>query len=57
VTKRSMSEGMISLALGTLDNPQRLQFETESFTQETEITGHIVAHLNVKGTGSPAVPV
>ncbi|KAF2021431.1 X-Pro dipeptidyl-peptidase protein [Aaosphaeria arxii CBS 175.79] len=34
-------------ALGTLDDPQVLQFATALFEQETEITGHIVAHLNV----------
>ncbi|KAF2111904.1 X-Pro dipeptidyl-peptidase protein [Lophiotrema nucula] len=34
-------------ALGTLENPQRLLFETTPFEAETEITGHIVAHLNV----------
>lgn len=40
-------------ALGTLDNPQLLRVETEPFTQETEITGHIVAHLNVSVTPYP----
>jgi predicted acyl esterase len=34
-------------ALGTLDNPQLIQFKTAPFEVETEITGHIVAHLNV----------
>ncbi|KAH3972250.1 hypothetical protein HBH70_002410 [Parastagonospora nodorum] len=34
-------------ALGTLDNPKLLQFTTAPFEEETEITGHIVAHLNV----------
>ncbi|KAH7134967.1 X-Pro dipeptidyl-peptidase protein [Dendryphion nanum] len=34
-------------ALGTLENSQLLQFTTPPFEEETEITGHIVAHLNV----------
>jgi predicted acyl esterase len=34
-------------ALGSLDNPEVLQFTTPPFEEETEITGHIVAHLNV----------
>ncbi|RMD44994.1 hypothetical protein DV735_g73, partial [Chaetothyriales sp. CBS 134920] len=34
-------------ALGTLDNPQLVQFSTPPLTAELEITGHIVAHLNV----------
>ena len=34
-------------ALGTLDNPKAIQFTTAPFEEETEITGHIVAHLNV----------
>ena len=34
-------------ALGTLENPQSLQFLSEKFETETEITGHVVAHLNV----------
>ncbi|KAK0643007.1 X-Pro dipeptidyl-peptidase C-terminal non-catalytic domain-containing protein [Cercophora newfieldiana] len=34
-------------ALGTLDNPQLVQFTSQPFEKETEITGHIVAYLNV----------
>ncbi|KAK4219446.1 putative x-pro dipeptidyl-peptidase protein [Rhypophila decipiens] len=37
-------------ALGTLDNPQAVQFTTAPFEEETEITGHIVAHVNVSVT-------
>ncbi|KAJ5673035.1 alpha/beta-hydrolase [Penicillium longicatenatum] len=37
-------------ALGTLDNPEVIQFVTPAFEEETEITGHIVAHLNVSVT-------
>ncbi|RMJ27121.1 X-Pro dipeptidyl-peptidase [Aspergillus sp. HF37] len=40
-------------ALGRLDSPQLQRFETEAFAQETEITGHIVAHLNVSVTPYP----
>lgn len=34
-------------SLGTLEDPQLVQFTTPPFESETEITGHIVAHLNV----------
>lgn len=34
-------------APGTLKDPQLVQFTSEPFQKETEITGHIVAHLNV----------
>lgn len=34
-------------ALGTLKQPQVVQFTTPPVEKETEITGHIVAHLNV----------
>ncbi len=34
-------------ALGTLEKPESVQFSTAPFTQTTEITGHIVAKLNV----------
>ncbi|PVI04309.1 X-Pro dipeptidyl-peptidase protein [Periconia macrospinosa] len=34
-------------ALGSLEDPKLLQFATAAFEEETEITGHIVAHLNV----------
>ncbi|EKV07622.1 Hydrolase, CocE/NonD family, putative [Penicillium digitatum] len=37
-------------ALGTLDKPSLLQFSTPAFEQETEITGHVTAHLNVSVT-------
>lgn len=37
-------------ALGTLDKPELLQFTTPPFEQETEFTGHPVAHLNVSVT-------
>lgn len=39
-------------ALGTLDNPQAVQFTSGPFEEETEITGHIVAHVNVSVTPS-----
>jgi len=34
-------------ALGSLEKPELVQFSTEPFAEETEITGHVVAHLNV----------
>ena len=37
-------------ALGSLENPQLIQFSTPAMESETEITGHIVAHLNVSMT-------
>lgn len=37
-------------ALGTIDEPQLLRFETKPFEVETEITGHVVARLNVSAT-------
>ncbi|KIN09137.1 hypothetical protein OIDMADRAFT_100488 [Oidiodendron maius Zn] len=50
-TTFSKSKGKISYkALGTLENPSLIQFFTGSFEQETEFTGHIVAHLNVSVT-------
>lgn len=38
-------------ALATLDHQSLLQFTTEPFDKETEITGHPVAHLCVSATG------
>ncbi|RSL82388.1 hypothetical protein CEP51_005201 [Fusarium floridanum] len=43
-------------ALGTLEKPELLQFSTTAFEAETEITGHIVAHLNVSVTPDPTGP-
>lgn len=40
-------------ALGTLQNPQCLQFTTPPFEAETEITGHVVARLNVSASPDP----
>lgn len=40
-------------AMGTLENPQSIQFSTPPFETETEITGHPSAHLNVSATGYP----
>lgn len=43
-----LKESTISYeALGTIEDPKLVQFSTPVFQQETEITGHIVAHLNV----------
>ncbi|KAI9710725.1 MAG: hypothetical protein M1820_002558 [Bogoriella megaspora] len=41
-------------ALGTLENPSLIQFSSQAFDQETEITGNITAHLNVSLTPDPA---
>ncbi|KAK2796528.1 hypothetical protein FQN51_009308 [Onygenales sp. PD_10] len=43
-------------ALGTLQHPELVNFTTPPFDKETEITGHIVAHLNVSVTPDPAGP-
>lgn len=43
-------------ALGTIDEPQVLTFLTDPFKRETEITGHIVVHLNVSVTGDATNP-
>lgn len=43
-------------ALGTMANPQLVQFVTPAFEKETEITGHIVAHLNVSMSATPGAP-
>lgn len=37
-------------SLGTLDHPELVQFETKPFAKETEITGNVVARLNVSVT-------
>jgi len=43
-------------ALGNLDNPSIMQFTTPAFEEETEITGHITAHLNVSLTPDTTGP-
>ncbi|KAJ5414637.1 hypothetical protein N7509_001264 [Penicillium cosmopolitanum] len=40
-------------ALGTIENPSLIQFKTAPFEKETEITGHIVTHLNVSMSANP----
>ena len=40
-------------APGNLRDPQTIQFITAPFLQETEFTGHIVAHLNVSACSLP----
>ncbi|PVH82822.1 X-Pro dipeptidyl-peptidase protein-like protein [Cadophora sp. DSE1049] len=37
-------------ALGSLEKPQAIQFTSAPFEQDTEITGHVTAHLNVSIT-------
>lgn len=41
-------------ALGTIDNPQLIQFTTGPFEHETEITGHVTVHLNMSCTQDSA---
>ncbi|KAK0384826.1 hypothetical protein NLU13_7304 [Sarocladium strictum] len=40
-------------ALGTLQDPKFVQFVTEPFEKETEITGHVVFHATVSVTALP----
>jgi len=50
LTKQAPSVSSAKLtykALGNLENSQLLEFSTPPVTEEIEITGHIVAHLNV----------
>ncbi|KAK5105814.1 hypothetical protein LTR62_002117 [Meristemomyces frigidus] len=45
------SERKISYkALGLLEKPQLIQFTTHAFSAETEITGHITAHLSLSAS-------
>ncbi|OIW29732.1 X-Pro dipeptidyl-peptidase C-terminal non-catalytic domain-containing protein [Coniochaeta ligniaria NRRL 30616] len=39
-------------ALGRIEQPELVSFSTPPFEEETEITGHVVAHLNVSVTPS-----
>ncbi|EMC99530.1 hypothetical protein BAUCODRAFT_29893 [Baudoinia panamericana UAMH 10762] len=39
-------------ALGKLDNPQLVQFTTAPFDAETEVTGHVTAHLCISASKS-----
>ncbi|KAH6692563.1 X-Pro dipeptidyl-peptidase protein [Plectosphaerella plurivora] len=43
-------------ALGTIKDPQLVQFTSPPFASETEVTGHIVAHLNVSVSPDPSGP-
>lgn len=50
-TPAAQHEGKLSYkALGDLKSQHLIQFTSESFTEEVEFTGHIVAHLNVSVT-------
>lgn len=49
------SESKVSYeALGTLDAPKLVQFTTPAFDKETEITGHVVAHLSISASATSA---
>jgi predicted acyl esterase len=41
------------LALGNINNPQFVQFASDPLPADTEVTGYIVAHLNVSVTPLP----
>ena len=41
-------------ALGTLDSPHAVQFTSDPFDTETEVTGHVVAHLCVSASKFPS---
>ncbi|KAI1109365.1 acyl esterase [Nemania sp. NC0429] len=43
-------------ALGSLENPQLIQFSTPPFEQETEITGNVLVHLCVSAAPEPLGP-
>ncbi|EMC98602.1 hypothetical protein BAUCODRAFT_84254 [Baudoinia panamericana UAMH 10762] len=43
-------------ALGSIGEPHALRFESQPYATQTEVTGHIVAHLNVSVSPSPALP-
>ena len=44
-------------ALGNIEKPEFVHFGTEPLPQETEITGYIMAHLNMSVTALPGGPV
>lgn len=43
-------------ALGSLEQPELIQFTTPAFDKEIEITGHVTAHLNVSLTPDTTGP-
>lgn len=43
-------------ALGTLEDPSTIQFTTAPFEEETEITGNVLAHLNVSVSADATGP-
>ncbi|KAL2826738.1 Alpha/Beta hydrolase protein [Aspergillus pseudoustus] len=53
ITQSLLPQKLSYKALGTLKSPQLLQFTTAPFEKETEITGHITAHLNVSVSANP----
>ncbi|KAF4993123.1 hypothetical protein FDECE_13516 [Fusarium decemcellulare] len=56
---KAVSENRVKLsyeALGTLENPQLVQFTTDPFQSETEITGNIVAHLIISASALSSGP-
>jgi predicted acyl esterase len=54
-SKPAASSSTVSYdALGSLETPKFVQFTTAPFENDTEITGHITAHLNVSVTPDAA---
>lgn len=49
-THETSTEVITYNALGHIESPQLVQFTTPAFEEETEITGHVMAHLNVSMT-------
>lgn len=56
VTKPSEKAKLGYRALGTMKQPELIQFTTPAFEKETEVTGHVVAHLNVSITPDTTGP-
>lgn len=51
----SETAGKVSYkALGSLEKPEFVQFSTPGFQEDTEITGHVTAHLNISMTPEEA---
>jgi predicted acyl esterase len=59
-TEKISEESIVSYkAPGSLKSPELVHFTTDPFEEETEITGHIVVHLNVSISalnGSQSIP-
>jgi len=56
-TSQSPATTVSYQALGSLENPELVQFSTAPMKQDTEITGHVVARLNVSVTPKDSASV